>query len=116
MIYERHPQAVQKVRPHNRFCSLLCGPSFYVFSDDINWCREHFIGNEYHFVDCNNGLNSWRDLYLMSLCRHHINSNSTFSWWGAWLCEYDDKIVITPEEYIKDLSTPDVYPAEWIKL
>ena len=52
----------------------------------------------------------------MSLCRHHINSNSTFSWWGAWLCEYDDKIVITPEEYIKDLSTPDVYPAEWIKL
>ena len=91
-------------------------PSFYVFSDDINWCREHFIGNEYHFVDCNNGLNSWRDLYLMSLCRHHINSNSTFSWWGAWLCEYDDKIVITPEEYIKDLSTPDVYPADWIKL
>lgn len=91
-------------------------PSFYIFSDDINWCRGHFIGNEYHFVDCNNGLNSWRDLYLMSLCRHHINSNSTFSWWGAWLCEYDDKIIITPKEYIKDLSTPDVYPAEWIKL
>lgn len=91
-------------------------PSFYIFSDDIPWCRNQFIGNQYHFVDCNTGSNSWRDMQLMSLCHHHINSNSTFSWWASWLCPYDDSITCCPKEYIRNLETPDVYPARWIKI
>lgn len=91
-------------------------PSFYIFSDDISWCREKFVGEEFHFVDCNTGSNSWRDMQLMSLCRHHINSNSTFSWWAAWLCPYEEAVIICPKEYIRNLKTPDVYPNSWITI
>ena len=90
--------------------------SFFVFSDDLSWCMEQFIGSEFVFIDCNRGVNSWRDMYMMSLCKHHINSNSTFSWWGAWLSNYSDSITICPREYIRNLSTPDVYPDTWIKI
>lgn len=91
-------------------------PVYYIFSDDLVWCRENFQGEQYRFVDCNRGENSWRDMYLMSLCRHHINSNSTFSWWGAWLSNFEDSITICPKEYIRGLNTPDVYPESWIKM
>ena len=91
-------------------------PVYYIFSDDLAWCRENFLGEHYRFVDCNRGVNSWRDMYLMSLCRHHINSNSTFSWWGAWLSIFEDSITICPKEYIRGLNTPDVYPERWIKM
>ena len=91
-------------------------PTFYIFSDDIPWCKEQFKGDEFNFVDCNHGDNSWRDMYLMSLCHNHINSNSTFSWWAAWLSPYSDSLTISPKEYISNLYTPDVYPDNWIKI
>lgn len=89
---------------------------FYVFSDDLDWCKMQFTGNHFHFVNCNTCSNSWRDMQLMSLCHHHINSNSTFSWWAAWLSPYNDSITICPQEYISNLDTPDVYPERWIKI
>ena len=94
----------------------VTNPVFYIFSDDLDWCKEKFKGAQFRFVDCNRGENSWRDMYLMSLCRHHINSNSTFSWWGAWLSNFKDSITICPKEYIRGLNTPDVYPERWIKM
>jgi Glycosyl transferase family 11 len=56
------------------------------------------------------------DLYLMSLCKHNITANSSFSWWGAWLNASPDKIVITPERWYhrNDWSTGDLIPPEWI--
>ncbi|VTU34027.1 Glycosyl transferase family 11 [Variovorax sp. SRS16] len=64
-------------------------PLWVVFSDDIAWCRGalNFLHGEIVFVDHNQGLDAWQDLQLMSLCRHHIIANSSFSWWGAWLSE-----------------------------
>lgn len=91
-------------------------PIFYIFSDDLEWCREQFKGERYRYVDCNRGVDSWRDMYMMSLCRHHINSNSTFSWWGAWLSNFENSITVCPKEYIRDLETPDVYPERWVRL
>lgn len=62
-------------------------PVFYVFSDEPEKAEEILNGYNYCMVTENRGENSYKDMYLMSRCRHHIIANSTFSWWGAWLDE-----------------------------
>lgn len=89
---------------------------FYVFSNDIEWCRKQWGDENFRYVDCNRGTDSWQDMFLMSICRHHINANSSFSWWGAWLCRFDDTVVIVPKRFRADMITKDVYPDRWIKL
>ena len=89
---------------------------FFVFSNDIEWCRKHFGEENFNYIDCNKGNDSWMDMYLMSICHHHINANSTFSWWGAWLCKHKDSITIVPKRFQNNQVTKDIYPEEWIKL
>lgn len=91
-------------------------PTFYVFSNDIAWCKSEFSNEKIVFVTCNCREKSWRDLYLMTICKHHINANSTFSWWGAWLSIYKDGITIVPHDFIRNVSTPDIYPDKWYKI
>jgi len=96
-------------------------PTFYVFSNDIKWVRENFafLGDSMNIIDHNQGKKSYLDLVLMSNCKHNICANSSFSWWGAWLNQNPDKIVIVPEKWFKDKSyvnsTYDLIPKEWIK-
>lgn len=96
--------------------SKLKSPTYYVFSDDIEWCKSNFTGNNYVFVDCNNAINSWRDMFLMSKCKHHIIANSSFSWWGAWLSEDKDGITIRPDRFLANVETKDFYPESWIAI
>jgi len=77
-------------------------PLFIVFSNDIAWCKSRFKELNTIFVEHNTGSDSFRDLQLMSLCKHHIIANSSFSWWGAWLNENPDKVVISPRKWIND--------------
>ena len=79
--------------------------SFYIFSDDMPWCRAYLPqlfpapaspNVSHHFVDINNEENAAEDLRLMSSCRHHIVAKSSFSFWGAWLNPSPSKIVIQP--------------------
>lgn len=75
--------------------------SFFVFSDNVDWCRENLEtlgldGEDVIFVDYNKGENTFRDMQLMSLCKHIIIPNSTFSWWAGYLIENPNKIFITP--------------------
>lgn len=89
---------------------------FYIFSNDIAWCREYFIGKEFTFVDWNVGRNSYYDMYLMSQCQHNIIGNSSFSWWGAWLNENPQKEIIAPKLWFYTVKTPDIYMDNWIKV
>lgn len=91
-------------------------PFFYIFSNDIDWCKRNFIGSEFYFVECNIGEKSWRDLYLMSLCKHHIIANSSFSWWGAWLSDDVSGITVRPRRFLANRETKDFYPEDWITI
>ena len=92
---------------------------FAVFSDDVNWARENLHLPEYTlFVDWHSGKNSFRDMQLMSLCSHHIIANSSFSWWGAWLGNNPEKIVIAPKKWMNVDDPQNDYrcPESWIRL
>ena len=96
-------------------------PDLYViFSDDIQWCRENLssiIGNrEVVFVDWNKGEQSFRDIQLMTLCKHNIIANSSFSWWGAWLNQNENKVVVAPEAFTKGNPINDPICIDWIKV
>jgi hypothetical protein len=99
--------------PHNKKIFAECGidyiqksinyimlkfpdTKFYVFSDDINWAKSILKGDNYHFIDKYNN-NPIADLFLMSTCKNNIISNSTFSWWGSWLNNNTNKMIICPK-------------------
>jgi len=93
---------------------------FFVFSDDIKWVKENLISDApLHFIENNNTpQTSHFDMQLMSLCKHNIICNSTFSWWSAWLNNNPQKMVIAPQNWFADISinSQDIIPDEWIKL
>lgn len=91
-------------------------PSFYVFSDDIEWVKENIPLPGARYVDWNVSEDSWQDMMLMSKCRHHIICNSTFSWWGAWLNPRENKIVIAPSQWTHDVESRSVVPEEWVQV
>jgi hypothetical protein len=89
---------------------------FLIFSDDIDWCKENFRGEEYNFSEKNE--KNYEDLILMSLCSSHIIANSTFSWWSAWLNKNPEKIVIAPQKWFGDKGphAHDIIPKNWIQI
>jgi hypothetical protein len=100
-INSLHPQDQTQSNAHTPI-------SFYIFSDDMPWCRAYLPrlfsalaspNVSHHFVDINNEENAVEDLRLMSSCRHHIVAKSSFSFWGAWLNPSPSKIVIEPETF-----------------
>lgn len=95
------------------------GVSIFVFSDDVKWVKENFKPlQDYMLIDFNTGENSVFDMYLMSLCKHNIIANSSFSWWGAWLNQNQDKMVIAPKKWYKtsEHNSINLIPDSWIKL
>ena len=94
-------------------------PVFFLFSDDPAWVRENIrLDHPARIVDHNDPEHGYEDMRLMSLCRHHIIANSSFSWWGAWLNPLPDKIVVAPERWFNnyDADTRDLCPAGWVRL
>jgi Glycosyl transferase family 11 len=92
-------------------------PKFFIFSDDMEWVKANFKVSNCVYIDHNKGNRSYIDMYLMSLCKHNIIANSTFSWWGAWLNKNENKIVVMPEKWIKRDYWPEgIFPGEWVKI
>ena len=91
---------------------------FYIFTNDIPWAEENFQAEDVCFVKGNTGVQSFRDMQLMSLCRHNIVANSSFSWWGAWLNPNPDKTVVAPKKWINDLPDEqvDIVPEGWLRV
>lgn len=93
-------------------------PEFFIFSDDPEWAAANIgdrSGNCYH-VTWNTGPESFNDMRLMSLCKHHIIANSSFSWWGAWLAEHSDGCVIAPARWFRQARKRDPVPIRWIRI
>jgi hypothetical protein len=93
-------------------------PSFFIFSDDIDWVKKNItICHPKIYIEHNNDFNSYIDMQLMSLCKHHIIANSSFSWWGSWLNPSPKKIVIAPKVWFKNnYNDNDLIPKSWIRI
>jgi len=93
-------------------------PEFFVFSDDLEWCRKNIkIDFPTTYVDIPEGPRASHHLRLMSLCEHNIIANSSFSWWGAWLNENKKKIVIAPARwYVDSTLGKDIVPENWTRI
>ncbi len=108
--YTRH--AIEKIS------ALTSDIKFFVFSDDIAWCRENLPKiheADYTFI---NGQTAQQDMALMSICKHVIMGPSTFSWWGAWLNDNPKKIIIAPDLNLwlpGQIVSDDLLPSEWIR-
>lgn len=88
----------------------------FVFSDDLEWCKDNFkFLEKTHFVDSNQNENFYIDLFLMSNCKHNIIANSSFSWWSAFLNQNNEKIVVAPKKWFSnsDIETKDLFPSQW---
>lgn len=90
---------------------------YLITSDDVSWCKQNFTMPNCHVVE---DLSPIENLYLQSLCYDHIISNSTYSWWGAWLDEKKDKRVICPKKWfgprLNHQNTKDLLPEDWIQI
>ena len=89
---------------------------YIIFSDDIEWCKTKFEGNKFIFIE---NEKDYIELYMMSLCKNNIISNSSFSWWGAWLNLNKDKVIISPKQWFGDLineTDKDIIPENWKRI
>jgi rRNA maturation protein Nop10 len=94
---------------------------FFVFSDDVQWCRRNlrfarphsFIPNDRHMQE-----RAHRDFGLMTLCRHFVIANSSYSWWPAWLASRPGSVVVAPRIWFRDVPSDSIaiVPRGWTRL
>lgn len=82
--------------------------TFVIFSDDIDWCKKAFFNNKN--VKYMEGNKAVVDLYYMNMCDHNIMANSTFSYWGTYLRDNTDRIIIAPKNWFNPNFRK---PSEW---
>ncbi|WP_298883518.1 alpha-1,2-fucosyltransferase [uncultured Polaribacter sp.] len=87
--------------------------SFFVFSDDLSWTKENLQIKDAVFVDVKSIPHE--DMYLMSLCNNNITANSSFSWWGAWLNQNENKTVIAPKQWFVNKKN-EIACQNWLKI
>lgn len=102
--------------------------TFFIFSNEPKWVKgwvENLIksqikedmsreeiramGKSFVMVEANTEYTGYLDMLLMSRCRHNIISNSSFSWWAAWINDNPDKLVVAPDRWVNDKESTDVY-------
>lgn len=98
--------------------SFFSDAIFLVFSNnkkDISWCKKYIKGEKVFYSENHSDIT---DFYLMSICDHNIISNSSFSWWAAWLNRKPSKVVIAPKKWLgeayNDWDICDLLPKTWL--
>ena len=104
-------------RAINYFRERFDSPVFLLFSNDPEWVKENLgLQSDSIVVACNQGEYSYRDMLMMARCNHNIIVNSTFSWWGAWLNNNPNKVVVCPKQWLKDRPSSVMVPDSWMQL
>ncbi len=98
---------------YSKALSFLKSKNVFVFSDDIQWCKENLEFDNLCFIE---NSNNYEDLWLMSLCDNNIIANSSFSWWAAWLNRNKNKKVISPKIWFNGMSNNFMIPNDWISI
>jgi hypothetical protein len=117
--YLHHPdvRSVPSLQYYTEAMSLFKDVTFFIFSDDIQWCKAQsiFRGNNIVFSET---YNTYVDLYIMSLCEHNIIANSSFSWWGSYLNKNPNKKIIAPPKHrwLNYRDASHMYLENWIVL
>ncbi|WP_278372247.1 alpha-1,2-fucosyltransferase [Segatella bryantii] len=93
-------------------CNII-NPTYFIFSDDIQWCKDNLKLDQVYYIDWNKNEKSIIDFYLMSLCKHHIIANSSFSFWAAYIS--GDNQVLYPEKWSSGRDIQFI-PKSWIKI
>lgn len=106
------------IRAMKYISQVIDNPLFVLFSDDIEWVKKNYGMQNVIYVEPKKfqKFNDWYDMYLMSMCKHNIIANSTFSWWGAWLNNHEKKIVIAPQKWFAQDALLDICPVDWVRL
>jgi hypothetical protein len=109
---EYYNQAVEYIK------SKVENSFFYVFSNDMQWVKDNLRIDNAVYVEATmfDDYQDWYDMYLMSCCKHNIVANSSFSWWGAWLNDNPDKIVVSPNRWQNDADMDDIWCDGWIRV
>jgi hypothetical protein len=90
----------------------------FIISDDIEWCKQNLsFSYPTQFVS-GPDIKDYEEIFIMNNAKHLVISNSTFGWWGAWLNNNKNKIVIAPKEWFKNknLKQDDIVPPSWIRI
>ena len=103
-------RAIEKMK------SLVDNPQFFFFTNDHSWVKANFNAPGFTVIAINTKEDSWKDMFLISNCSHHINSNGSFSWWSAWLNKNPHPFVIVPRNFVANKHFEDIYPESWIQL
>lgn len=106
---EYFSEAIRKVK------EVIDSPCFFVFSDDLDWVKANIDLEDSMYVVPNYPIPQFSYIELMSLCRHHIISNSSFSWWGSVLRSQLDTFVISPKQWMRD-SKSTIALDGWLKI
>ncbi len=106
------------MRAVKKMNELLEDPVYYVFSNsisDLEWIRKNYHLPAENIVYMDKGSSEVDDLRFMYNCHYHIISNSTFSWWGSYLCVHEGNMTIAPDHWYNDMADyRDIYRKEWI--